>query len=286
MSSFRRAAPSLESQQTLTREMMARQEPGAWRDNTRPQTYPYIPFAVDPRDTDEAIRAELLNGDNNVMGQMPVGEDYIAYIKSKRAQVEAAQFRQWTRSLFDMTNPVVAEYVRTKLDPAWFEEEEKYLNAALDNAKKFTLINMRGIRSMDDLKFLWSVNTGQEHVPSGFLPQELTQPLEGTGPDDANFTVKGRGLFNGFRWLGFDRPAAAPGYNQSNPINPWVTRDVNDYIGKDIRGFFGGGQAKAMDLPFSRGVSKEPKRTAATWFESFFVLPAKDLQSPAGVAFQ
>lgn len=220
----RAAAPSLKSQQRLAKTMEQVQEPGALRLTDLPQAYPRVGFAPDPRDTDMKIRAEIRDSPG-VAATMAIGPEDVSYIKSKRRQEEQLAFDIWKANLFDLTDPVTANWVRTQIDPNIFTLQEQYLDSSLDVAKRYTKINMMGVQSHDDLEFLWMIKTGQVHVPAGFLPTQLIQALPNTVDQTrqpADFTLGGRGLFNPMRWFSIDRQAPSQGWATTNPVNPWI----------------------------------------------------------------
>lgn len=222
----RSAAPTLSSQRVAGGISESVREPGAIRFNDLPQTYPRVAFAPDPRDTDMALKEELL-GQNKVSGVVQLGQADIDYRKSKMDQMEELAKDIWISTLFDETDPATKKYV-SELLPDHHDREQRYYNNAMDAAKRYTKINMHGIQDKSDIDWLWAVRKGDIHIPSSYLPAGLSVPLADTGPPGESFdhTAPGRGLFNPKRFFARIPDAApTPGYSTTNQINPWATPD-------------------------------------------------------------
>lgn len=217
--------PSMKEATKAGKQSMAAQEQGAMRVNALEQTYPIVPYAKDPYDTIVQVRNEWLEN-QRIQGQFQFGEKDIQYAIRKRQEEEQLAKDIYTSQLFDFTNPAIVAHVRG-IYPDYFERQQRYFDSAMEAARTFTRINMQGIQSKEDIDFLWLVKTGVIHVPSGFLPEQLMTPLDGTttAPPDS-FTVYKRGLFNPWRYTSAadgGRQAPAVGYAGYNQINPWAT---------------------------------------------------------------
>jgi len=232
--SIRGAAPTMSEQHRAAKQAIAAQEPGAIRLNDLQQTYPRVAFAPDARDTDVQLKAELLASSANMVGQVTYGKEDLAYLKSKHMQNEELQKDIWIAGLFDLTDPATNRHVR-ELIPDFYEKQQRYFDAAIDNSKRWTKINMMGIQSKEDIDFLWLLHTQQIHIPVGFLPTQLMTPLGLDGKTDStseDFTVKGRGLFNPARFIGHGRTAVPGlGWNSRNPINALTTPTTDTTAG-------------------------------------------------------
>jgi len=119
------------------------------------------------------------------VGMAIADSDYFKYQKEKADQIELAKFKAFVLERMDLSSPEKVAYYEQHF-PEIFEDRRRLLEQQFDVAKKAALISVYGPKNMEDLMFIYLVNTGKIELPKGDIINPESHPRV-----DFN-----RGLFN------------------------------------------------------------------------------------------
>lgn len=226
----RSAMPTMQEAAHETRVAEQIQEQPAVQLAAYSQNFGQIPFPHDPHDTAAKAKGELLGVDairqqylgggqaidrGQIHYQVPVTESDVAYYERKRAADEHLAFMQYAASKFDLRDPAQAEMYR-RINPDYFNKQMEYVDSRLDTIKRWMTIRANGIQSMDDIRFMWMLDTGRISLPKGYSSfEELATDGEFDGT-----TIVDRG-----------RQTGKLGYNNRGILSPmqWFATDTASY---------------------------------------------------------
>jgi hypothetical protein len=256
--SMNAAAPTMETQMQQVRYADANHTRGAaqLRDGD-PMDFGVLPYARDPYDErariirdiavgpDAAVEGEVdaygrraavqLLGipPNQVQRTLPITDQDIDYVHRWEAQQQEFMFDKWIMSQFDMSKPAERDRVM-KLFPRYHQRQKALVDSKLALMKKWIEIQMFGIRSEDDGRFLFNVYAGVIQLPQGYhsygaLTNALNpvNPANSPGPYQSG-RLADRGLFNPLRYIKFETAAVTSGFNPNTPAYPMPLADELD----------------------------------------------------------
>lgn len=239
------SAPTMESQMQQVRYADSNQTRGAaqLRDGD-PMDFGVVPYARDPYDERARIIRDIATGrpgdgpyeqrattqllgitPASVQRTLPITDADIDYVHRWEAQQQEFMFDKWIMSQFDMTKPAERDRVM-KLFPRYHQRQKALVDSKLALMKKWIEIQMFGIRSEDDGRFLYNVYAGVIQLPQGYHDYNaLTSALNPMNPDDSpgdyqSGRLEDRGWLNPLRYIPFARTMATAGFNPSNPAYP------------------------------------------------------------------
>lgn len=249
--SMNAAAPTMETQMQQVRYADSNHTRGAaqLRDGD-PMDFGVLPYARDPYDERARIIRDIANGPadadnvaevdaygrraavqllgippNQVQRTLPITDQDIDYVHRWEAQQQEFMFDKWIMSQFDMTKPAERDRVM-KLFPRYHQRQKALVDSKLALIKKWIEIQMFGIRSEDDGRFLFNVYAGVIQLPKGYHDYKaLTDALNPVNPGNSpgpypSGRLADRGLFNPLRYIGFDTAIATAGFNPNTPAYP------------------------------------------------------------------
>jgi hypothetical protein len=188
--SMNAAAPTMETQMQQVRYADSNQTRGAaqLRDGD-PMDFGVVPYARDPYDERARIIRDIANGPadadevdaygrraavqllgippNQVQRTLPITDQDIDYVHRWEAQQQEFMFDKWIMSQFDMSKPAERDRVM-KLFPRYHQRQKALVDSKLALMKKWIEIQMFGIRSEDDGRFLFNVYAGVVQLPQGY----------------------------------------------------------------------------------------------------------------------
>lgn len=240
------SAPTMESQMQQVRYADQNVTRGVLqlRDGD-PMDFGVVGYARDPYDERAQIIREISTegqtAANNLLGipagqvqrTLPITNEDIDYVHRWEAQQQELMFDKWIMSQFDMTKPAERDRVM-KLFPRYHQRQKALVDSKLALMKKWIEIQMFGIRSEDDGRFLYNVNAGVIQLPKSYYNYDvLTTALNPFNPaEDAPTGYGGklsdRGVFNPLRYIGYDTARQSASYNDNNPAYPVVTGGANN----------------------------------------------------------
>lgn len=229
----RAAAPTVEASQRESRLARDIQEGPAVQLAGYSQNFGQVAFPHDPEDTqrelkgqlmyDPAVRRKYLGVDRaepgagapaepSVQVTVPLTDGDVSYYAKKRAEDEHLAFMQYAASKFNLTDPAQAEIFR-RINPEYFTAQMAYIDSRLDTMKRWLSIRTVGIQSMEDITFLWMLDTGRLSLPVGYATfNELSKAgewREAAGGAAAGIYEKGAAQQHG-----------RLGYNNKGIFNP------------------------------------------------------------------
>ena len=243
--SMNAAAPTMETQMQQVRYADSNQTRGAaqLRDGD-PMDFGVVPYARDPYDERARIIRDIAVGPandgevdaygrraavqllgippNQVQRTLPITDQDIDYVHRWEAQQQEFMFDKWIMSQFDMTKPAERDRVM-KLFPRYHQRQKALVDSKLALMKKWIEIQMFGIRSEDDGRFLFNVYSGVIQLPRGYhdytaLTDALNTSNPNAGPIEGfSGRLEDRGLFNPLRYISLGDAELAAGYNAENP---------------------------------------------------------------------
>lgn len=240
------SAPTMESQMQQVRYADQNVTRGALqlRDGD-PMDFGVVGYARDPYDERAQIIREISTegqtAANNLLGipagqvqrTLPITNEDIDYVHRWEAQQQELMFDKWIMSQFDMTKPAERDRVM-KLFPRYHQRQKALVDSKLALMKKWIEIQMFGIRSEDDGRFLYNVNAGVIQLPKSYYNYNaLTTALnpfnpEGAEPAGYGGKLSDRGVFNPLRYIRYDTARQSASFNDNNPAYPVVTGDANN----------------------------------------------------------
>jgi hypothetical protein len=144
---------------------------------------------VTPHPEDEIRNIQrTLVGDTGVVpgvGMAIADSDYFKYQKEKADQIELAKFKAFVLERMDLSSPEKVAYYEQHF-PEVFEDRRRLLEQQFDIAKKAALISLYGPKNMEDLMFIYLVQTGKIELPTGDIINPRSHPR----------VAFNRGLFN------------------------------------------------------------------------------------------
>lgn len=124
--------------------------------------------------TEEDDRLDLkqqLAAKPETLGQVFVEDKDVKALQKKREAYDMFKFDQWFAQQYDFSKP--EEIVRArKLNPEFFERRKQYMLTNLEIAKKMAMLSVEGPQSVEDMYFLYGVNSGEIQSP----PAEFWNP--------------------------------------------------------------------------------------------------------------
>lgn len=232
------SAPTMESQQQQVRFADQNVTRGATQLRSGdPMDFGVVGYARDPYDeraqiireisTDSASAATALLGipHQQVQRTLPITEQDIDYVHRWEAQQQELMFDKWIMSQFDMTLPAERDRVM-KMFPRYHQRQKALVDSKLALMKKWIEIQMFGIRSEDDGRFLYNVNAGVIQLPKSYYSYDaLTTALNPFNPDAPAVPGYGgklsdRGVFNPLRYVTYPQAQLSASYNQNIPAYP------------------------------------------------------------------
>lgn len=248
--SMNAAAPTMETQMQQVRYADSNQTRGAaqLRDGD-PMDFGVVPYARDPYDERARIIRDIAVGPdtavagevdaygrraavqllgippNQVQRTLPITNEDIDYVHRWEAQQQEFMFDKWIMSQFDMSKPAERDRVM-KLFPRYHQRQKALVDSKLALMKKWIEIQMFGIRSEDDGRFLFNVYAGVIQLPQGYynykaLTNALNPMFPGGEPmEGASGRLEDRGLFNPLRYITFETAAVTSGFNPNTPAYP------------------------------------------------------------------
>lgn len=228
-----------------------------------PMDFGVVGYARDPYDEQARIVRDIAQGDvtdpmyqarattqllgitpGSVQRTLPITKDDIDYVHRWEAQQQELMFDKWIMSQFDMTKPAERDRVM-KLFPRYHQRQKALVDSKLALMKKWIEIQMFGIRSEDDGRFLYNVYAGVIQLPRGYHDyMALTNALNPYDPDDQrqfgdSGRLEDRGWLNPLRYIEYSTAAANAGFNSTNPaypiVSPNILRAGNDAFGTDAQ---------------------------------------------------
>lgn len=150
----------------------------------------YIPGATHGAAELKNAINQIGNGDGNV--QLVTDADRVAAYAQRKAQViEHNQYRDWVQEKFNLSDPYQLQ-LYNRLQPDVLQQREKMLDHWASNSATMRKIQLRGVQSENDLRFLWMLENGyiqvMEQANAGWLDRL------GLPPDPRNGFVPG--MFN------------------------------------------------------------------------------------------
>ena len=232
--SIKGAAPAMASQKKIAHYLDSVKEGATARMNDESGPYPFVAYAPDPRDNRwEELQHQIRSG---VVPHYDLQEGDLDYIMTQKKQQEQLQFDIWAWNTFDQRNPAIRQWYRERIDPNMYERMVAYLNASLENTKKWSKINMMGPDNMEDMKFIYALQQGKIHVPLSFDPMQMQNPLPMATRGRNRFDPKALGVFNPIGWVN-KLSGKATGYNQDNQMNISSAPTIGTRTGINIPGF-------------------------------------------------
>lgn len=244
--SMNAAAPTMETQMQQVRYADANQTRGAAQLRSGdPMDFGVVPYARDPYDERARIIRDIAAGDalgggprdqraavqllgipqESIQRTLPITDQDIEYVHRWEAQQQEFMFDKWIMSQFDMSKPAERDRVM-KLFPRYHQRQKALVDSKLALMKKWIEIQMFGIRSEDDGRFLFNVYAGVIQLPKGYhdygaLTEALNpiNPANSPGPYPSG-RLETRGWFNPLRYIGFEAAQRTSGFNPSNPAYP------------------------------------------------------------------
>lgn len=287
--SMNAAAPTMETQMQQVRYADANHTRGAaqLRDGD-PMDFGVLPYARDPYDERARIIRDIANGPadadevdaygrraavqllgippNQVQRTLPITNEDIDYVHRWEAQQQEFMFDKWIMSQFDMSKPAERDRVM-KLFPRYHQRQKALVDSKLALMKKWIEIQMFGIRSEDDGRFLFNVYAGVIQLPKGYHDyMALTSALNPLNPADSpggypSGRLEERGWFNPLRYIDFGTAAGTAGFNPGNPAYPMPLQTA-DGAGRAAEGERRMGPAPGRFFPHSLqdGQAVQPPR--------------------------
>lgn len=287
--SMNAAAPTMETQMQQVRYADSNQTRGAaqLRDGD-PMDFGVVPYARDPYDERARIIRDIANGPadagevdaygrraavqllgippNQVQRTLPITDQDIDYVHRWEAQQQEFMFDKWIMSQFDMSKPAERDRVM-KLFPRYHQRQKALVDSKLALMKKWIEIQMFGIRSEDDGRFLFNVYAGVVQLPKGYHDyMALTSALNPLNPADSpggyrSGRLEERGWFNPLRYIDFGTAAGTAGFNPGNPAYPMPLQTA-DGAGRAAEGERRMGPAPGRFFPHSLqdGQAVQPPR--------------------------
>ena len=246
------SAPTMESQMQQVRYADSNQTRGAaqLRDGD-PMDFGVVPYARDPYDERARIIRDIATGrpgdgpyeqrattqllgitPASVQRTLPITDADIDYVHRWEAQQQEFMFDKWIMSQFDMTKPAERDRVM-KLFPRYHQRQKALVDSKLALMKKWIEIQMFGIRSEDDGRFLYNVYAGVIQLPQGYHDYNaLTSALNPLNPADSpggyrSGRLEERGWFNPLRYIDFGTAAGTGGFNPGNPAYPMPLQNAD-----------------------------------------------------------
>lgn len=105
--------------------------------------------------------------------------DAFEKIRQEKLQIE---FDDWVTHAIDITNPGEARWLQ-QMYPQFWERREKFIDDKINVEARAAKIRLRGIKTMEDLKFMFAVQKGYINLP--------TEPAFTAVPGGDNSYVKG-----------------------------------------------------------------------------------------------
>jgi len=260
--SMNAAAPTMETQMQQVRYADSNQTRGAaqLRDGD-PMDFGVVPYARDPYDERARIIRDIANGPaneaevdaygrraavqllgippNQVQRTLPITDQDIDYVHRWEAQQQEFMFDKWIMSQFDMTKPAERDRVM-KLFPRYHQRQKALVDSKLALMKKWIEIQMFGIRSEDDGRFLFNVYAGVVQLPQGYHDYTaLTSALNPLDPADSpgeyqSGRLEDRGFFNPLRYITYANARNTAGFNPDTPAYPMPIKA--EAAGRDAEG--------------------------------------------------
>lgn len=277
----RAAAPTQQEAQREFRMAEQIQEGPAVQLANYSNNFGQVAFPHDPEDTHAKLKGELAynpqirrlylgrgaKGEGEDLADVPtpqltvpLTDSDVAYYAKKSAEDEHLAFMQFCASKFDLTDPAQVEIFR-RINPEYFTRQMAYIDSRLDTIKKWLSIRETGIQSMEDMTFLWMLNTGRLSLPLGYESFErLSTAAEfrdgrlqqkGVGQQFGKLGQNYRGIFNPLRLFAKD--------TDSYPVDSYGWSSTGDVAVRPDRrtAFLGGVYSQAPNFGIDPAVRGE-----------------------------
>lgn len=248
------SAPTMESQMQQVRYADQNQTRGALQLRAGdPMDFGVVGYARDPYDERAQIIREISTEGgqstaSNYLGIpagkvqriLPITEQDIDYVHRLEAQQQELMFDKWIMSQFDMTKPAERDRVM-KMFPRYHQRQKALVDSKLALMKKWIEIQMFGIRSEDDGRFLFNVNAGVIQLPKSYYNYDaLTSALNPLNPEEVappgfGGKLSDLGILNPLRYITFASAQTTSGFNAAVPAYPMYSGARAD----GSQGYFG-----------------------------------------------
>lgn len=169
----------------------------------------------------QALASEMYKPSDGVKLNAEITDADVQYLQQKQADMGYANFLVWAEQEFDLTDPANARLF-AEIMPDYFAKRENLIDQTLAIQGQYAKLRLHGPRSMEDLVFMWGIQTGRIPLVKG--PVWDPQEWEDQGPE------KKLALFNPFRMTdATNAPRIASPLNRmdaANPAGPWMSLGV------------------------------------------------------------
>lgn len=155
-------------------------------------------YFPDQSEEDERIQMKmrLLKAPERPLGDAMLTDKDVEYFLKKEDTKQLIMFDEWFSRLFE-TNDINKRRLAQELYPEFYSKKEQEIDRQAAIQKKIAMIKLRGIRDLDDLKFVYALQSGDI-----VLRKEPLYNLDRKMEDPA--TKFHKGLFNPARRVTVD----------------------------------------------------------------------------------
>lgn len=159
------------------------------------------------RDTKLRLKQEYIaqQGSGVNLGQAHLSDGDLKVIEDIERQKQTNSFESFVASYFDLSDPATAKLVEDMM-PEYYEKRQESIEHQAELQKQLALIDLRGVKTKQDLMVLYLLQTGAIPMPEGalFEPKKWAHR-------DRDFT---RGILNPRRYFN-----VASGVDKKRPIS-------------------------------------------------------------------
>lgn len=118
-------------------------------------------YFPDQSEEDERIQMKmrLLRGQERPLGDAMLTDKDIEYFMKKEETKQHILFDEWFSRLFD-TKDINKRRLAQELYPEYYSKREEEIDRQAAIQKKLAMIKLRGIKDLDDLKFVYALQSG------------------------------------------------------------------------------------------------------------------------------
>ncbi|MBS0654649.1 MAG: hypothetical protein JSR46_02630 [Verrucomicrobia bacterium] len=118
-------------------------------------------YFPDQQEEDERIQMKmrLLQGRDRPLGDAMLTDQDVAYFMKKEETKQHILFDEWFSRLFD-TKDINKRRLAQELYPEYYQKREEEIDRQAAIQKKIAMIKLRGIKDLDDLKFVYALQSG------------------------------------------------------------------------------------------------------------------------------
>jgi hypothetical protein len=149
----------------------------------------YFPDTT-PDDDRVATKAKLLRAPDRPLGDAQLTDADIKWYQDKEAIKKRIKFDEWYSTLFD-TDDINKRRLAQEIYPDYWKMREEEIDRQAAIQKKLAMLKLRGPMDLDDLKFVYALQSGEVDLRPVPL-YDLDKPLSAT---DRESKFK-KGLFN------------------------------------------------------------------------------------------